>query len=87
MNEAHGGMEDSLPFTAPVEMTLPPSSTWISGPVQETSKYVLMVMLAADGVKNRLFNGARRVMEEVERKEVSREEEGRRWGMAGYLRA
>ena len=28
----------SLPFTSPVEVTLPLESTWISGPVQVTSK-------------------------------------------------
>jgi hypothetical protein len=50
----------NLLFTAPLEVTFPDWSTWTSGPSQETSKYDLMVMLYAEGVKNRLLAGARR---------------------------
>jgi hypothetical protein len=59
-----------LPFAAPLEVTLPDWSTWTSGPSQETSKYDLMVMLYAEGVKNRLLAGARRE-EALERKAES----------------
>jgi hypothetical protein len=48
-----------LRFTLPWEVTLPDLSTWTSGPSQATSKYDLMVMLYAEGVKNRLLAGAR----------------------------
>ena len=76
---------DGLPFTAPVEVTLPLPSTWISGPVQDTSKYVWMVIFASEGVKKRLLRGARSVVYWGERMAAKREGEVRRWGMAGYL--
>jgi hypothetical protein len=47
-----------LLFAAPFEVTLPALSTSTSGPSQETSKYDLMVMLYAEGLKNRLLMGA-----------------------------
>lgn len=62
-----------------MEVTLPDSSTSTSGPSHETSKYDLMTMLYADGVKKRLLMGAR-VVEALERK-ADKAAKGRRWGM------
>jgi hypothetical protein len=50
----------NLLFAAPLEVTLPELSTSTSGPSHCTSKYDLMAMLYADGVKKRLLAGARR---------------------------
>lgn len=52
------GQSNAL-LTPPLEVTLPDLSTSTSGPSQETSKYDLMVMLYAEGVKNRLLAGPR----------------------------
>jgi hypothetical protein len=63
----HGGVNmegqrnsRNLLFAAPLEVTLPDLSTSTSGPSHCTSKYDLMAMLYADGVKKRLLAGARR---------------------------
>lgn len=68
-----------LRLTPPLEVTLPDLSTSTSGPSQEISKYDLMVMLYAEGVKNRLLAGAR--IEEVLERKADRAAE-RRWGWA-----
>jgi hypothetical protein len=51
--------QGGLLFSAPLDVTLPDLSTSTSGPSQVTSKYDLMAMLYAEGVKNRLLRGAR----------------------------
>jgi hypothetical protein len=66
-----------LLFSAPLEVTLPDLSTSTSGPSQVTSKYDLMAMLYAEGVKNRLLIGAR-TEDALERNAET--DEVRRWG-------
>jgi hypothetical protein len=66
-------------LTPPLEVTLPDLSTSTSGPSQEISKYDLMVMLYAEGVKKRLLAGAR--IEEVLERKADRAA-ARRWGWA-----
>jgi hypothetical protein len=55
-------------FAAPFLVMLPDLSTSTSGPSQATSKYALMAILYAEGVKNRLLRGARGKEELVDRK-------------------
>jgi hypothetical protein len=78
-HQVHGGAQRRVPLASPLRVTLPDWSTSTSGPSHCTSKYDLMVMLYAEGVKKRLLTGARRE-EGLERK--AERAEARRWGMA-----
>lgn len=73
---------DDLLLTLPSLVTLPDWSTSISGPSHATSKYDLIAMLYAEGVKKRLLMGARAEEKAAERKANAG---ARRWGsdMAG----